>query len=55
MAKKSEKEQYDVEGIIVIEDKKHKDEFDLGSDKNDDAMDDDELDFDDFDADDGGD
>lgn len=54
MAKKQEK--YDVDDIIVIEDKKKKDdEFDLGKDDVDAGFDDDELDFDDMDFDDGGD
>ncbi|MFA6572105.1 MAG: hypothetical protein WCT77_12810 [Bacteroidota bacterium] len=56
--KKSEKkgkEQYDVEDIIVIEDKKKGEDFDLGREDLVSDIDDDELDFDDFEADDGGD
>ena len=53
MPKKQEK--YDVEDIIVIEDKKKGDEFDLGRESLDDGFDDDELDFDSMDFDDGGD
>jgi hypothetical protein len=53
MSKKQEK--YDVDDIIVIEDKKKGDDFDLGKDDLDDVFDDDELDFDDIEFDDGGD
>lgn len=53
MTKKQEK--YDVDDIIVIEDKKKSDDFDLGREDPDDAFDDDELDFDDMEFDDGGD
>ena len=54
--KKSDKEDYDVNDIIVIEDKKKHDDFDLGKDAVDDAFDDDELDMDaDYEFDDGGD
>jgi len=55
--KKAERrEVYDVKDVIVIEDKKKNDEFDLGSDSLDTGGDDDELDFDaDFEFDDGGD
>ncbi|MEM4638002.1 MAG: hypothetical protein QXK76_03220 [Candidatus Woesearchaeota archaeon] len=53
MAKKQDKkEKYDVEGIIVLDDKKKKDEFDLGNDSPDIDFDDDELDFDEMDFDD---
>ena len=55
-AKKSSKEEYDVEGIISIDEKKKGDDFDLGRDELDTLDDDDELDFDsDFEFDDGGD
>jgi hypothetical protein len=54
MPKKEEK--YDVEDVIVIEDKKRKDdEFDLGRDDLGSDIDDDDYDFDDMDFDDGGD
>ena len=54
--KTDKKEEYDVADIIVIEDKKKGDEFDLGRDQLDGLDDDDELDFDsDFEFDDGGD
>lgn len=53
MPKKQEK--YDVDDIIVIEDKKKSDEFDLGKDELDNGGDDDELDFEDIEFDDGGD
>jgi len=50
------KETYDVEDIIVIDDKKKGDDFDLVKDEIDGVDDDDELDFDaDFEFDDGGD
>jgi len=53
--KKETKESYDVEGIIVLDDKKKNDEIDTGVDGLD-TDDDDELDFDaDFEFDDGGD
>jgi hypothetical protein len=57
MNKKSTKEEYDVSGIIEIEDpSKKKDDYDLGPERLDDELDDDELDFDgDFEFDDGGD
>ena len=57
MAKKSAKEEYDVSGIIEIDDgKKKKEDYELGTDRLDSDSDDDELDFDaDFDFDDGGD
>ena len=49
------KDTYDVEGIIVLDDKKKDDEIDTGVDEID-TDDDDELDFDsDFEFDDGGD
>ena len=55
-AKKPSKEEYDVEGIISIDEKKKGDELDLGRDELDGVDDDDELDFDaDFEFDDGGD
>lgn len=53
MVKKQEK--YDVEDIIVLDEKKKDDEFDLGRDELDVGFDDDELDFDEMDFDDGGD
>lgn len=50
------KEMYDVEDIIVIDDRKRGDDFDLGKDNVELETDDDELDFDaDFEFDDGGD
>jgi len=53
--KKETKEKYDVEGIIVLDDKKKDDEIDTGVEGLD-TDDDDELDFDsDFEFDDGGD
>ncbi len=57
MAKITKKEEYDVSGIIEIDDnKKKRDEYDLGREDQDSDTDDDELDFDgDFDFDDGGD
>ena len=54
--KPSKKEEYDVSDIIVLDDKKKGDDFDLGRDDLDGADDDDELDMDsDFEFDDGGD
>ncbi|MFA5796869.1 MAG: hypothetical protein WC916_02415 [Candidatus Woesearchaeota archaeon] len=57
MAKKSAKEEYDVSGIIEIDDgKKKKEDYELGRDALDADTDDDELDFDgDIEFDDGGD
>ena len=55
-AKKPEKkEKYDVDDIIVIEDRKKGDDFELGKEELDLKPDDDELDMDDFEFDDGGD
>ncbi len=54
--KKQIKEEYDVEGIIAIDDKKKGDEFELGKDDTELDNDDDDLDMDsDFEFDDGGD
>jgi hypothetical protein len=53
--KKDAKEKYDVDDIIVIEDKKKGDDFELGKEDMDSGIDDDELDMDEFDFDDGGD
>ena len=54
--KKDAKEQYDVEGIISIDDKKKGDDFDLGREDADTDTDDDDFDMDsDFEFDDGGD
>jgi hypothetical protein len=54
--KPEKKEKYDVEDVIVIEDKKKGDDFDLGREELDAGNDDDELDFDEgFEFDDGGD
>jgi hypothetical protein len=57
MAKKSvKKEEYDVADIIVIEDRKRGEDFDLGREELDGLDDDDDSDFDsDMDFDDGGD
>jgi hypothetical protein len=57
MAKKPEKKEvYDVSDVIVIDDRKRNDDFDLGRDDLEADDDDDELDFDaDFEFDDGGD
>lgn len=55
--KKTERrEVYDVKDVIVLEDKKKNDEFDIGRDALEIDTDDDELDFDsDYEFDDGGD
>jgi hypothetical protein len=56
MAKNTEKKEiYDVADVIVIDDKKKGEDFDLGTDVLDGLDDDDELDFEDFEVDDGGD
>lgn len=52
-AKKS-KEEYDVADVIVLEDKKKKDEFDLGKNEVEADFDEDDMDFE-ADFDDGGD
>jgi hypothetical protein len=54
--KKNTKEEYDVAGIIAIDDKKKGDDFDLGREDADTDTDDDDFDMDsDFEFDDGGD
>ena len=54
--KNTKKEVYDVKDVLVLDDKKKNDDFDLGKDELDVGSDDDELDFDsDFEFDDGGD
>ena len=53
--KPEKKEKYDVDDIIVIEDRKKGDDFELGKEELDLKPDDDELDMDDFEFDDGGD
>jgi hypothetical protein len=55
-ASKNGKEKYDVDDVIVIDDRKKGDDFDLGKAEVDSGVDDDELDLDaDYEFDDGGD